>query len=86
MAEVNKRAVDKRSVASAIVGNQVEGIRMTREGLARDGGGERRMRGHIGDIRRQEMIKPGNDTGGSEGVTCTCHFHARVRISSTGHD
>jgi hypothetical protein len=79
MTEVNKRIVQKRddgrtevrkpgaARASAVVGNQAEGISKARGILANDGGGELQVRGLKGQIRQQDTIKPGNDPRRSKG-------------------
>jgi len=71
MGTVNKRVVQKRadgktevrepgaSRASAVVGNQAEGIARAREILANVGGGEIQVRGLNGQIRQQDTVKPG---------------------------
>lgn len=77
--KVNKRVVQRRddgktevrkpgaSRASAIVGNQAEGIARARDILGNDGGGELQVRGLNGTIRKQDTVEPGNDPESSKG-------------------
>lgn len=79
MAQANNRTVQKRddgkwevrapgaSRASAVTDTQGQGITRGRDILARDGGGELRVRGENGQIRQQDTIAPGNDPSSSKG-------------------
>jgi hypothetical protein len=79
MTDPNQRTVQKRDDgkyevvkpgadrASAVTRTQADGIDRAREILRGDGGGELRVRGNDGTIRKQDTIAPGNDPRSSKG-------------------
>lgn len=79
MTKPNSRVVQKRADggwevrkpgatrASAVTPTQAAGIDRAREILGNDRGGELKVRGTNGTIRKQDTIAPGNDPRSSQG-------------------